>query len=214
MAEVTKIYLIRHGETLWNSECRMQGHLDSPLTPTGIAQAQALAKRLPLNTFTIIYTSDLGRAYQTAQYLNEKIQLPIQINQQLRERSLGNFQGLTHQEIAQKFPVEYSRFKSLDPDYVVPNGESLKQFRQRCISCFEQLAHRHPGEQILVVTHGGVLVNLFKHTLGLPFEMPRRFEIFNTSVNVFAYRDNHFMLETWGDVSHYQQIATIIADVS
>lgn len=204
---VTRIFLIRHGETLWNSEHRIQGHIDSPLTPTGLAQAQALAQRLQAQTFAALYSSDLGRAYQTAQCLAQTTHLPILVDQRLRERNLGCLQGLTRSEAQQQFPKEYQLYQTLDPDYLIPNGESLRQFRQRCISCLEELIKQHPGQRILVVSHGGVLINVFKHTLHLPYDMPRWFEIFNTSLNVFSYKEDHWRLETWGDVSHYQYIA-------
>ncbi|NJO15125.1 MAG: histidine phosphatase family protein [Thioploca sp.] len=205
---MTKIFLIRHGETRWNSEHRIQGHIDSPLTPVGLAQAQALAQRLQAQTFAALYSSDLGRAYQTAQCLAQTTGLHILVDQRLRERNLGCLQGLTRSEAQQQFPQEYQLYKTLDPDYLIPAGESLRQFRQRCIICLEELAQQHPGEQVLVVSHGGVLINVFKHTLHLPYDMPRWFEIFNTSLNVFSYnKEDHWRLETWGDVSHWQSTA-------
>lgn len=200
---ITKIFLIRHGETLWNSEHRIQGHIDSPLTPTGLAQAQALAQRLQKQSFAALYSSDLGRAYQTAQYLAKTTGLPIIVDPRLRERNLGCLQGLTRSEAQQQFPEEYQLYKTLDPDYLIPNGESLRQFRQRCISCLEEIVQKHPGEHILVVSHGGVLINVFKHILQLPYDMPRRFEIFNVSLNVFSYQADNWKLETWGDISHW-----------
>jgi len=209
----TQLILIRHGETAWNLEHRMQGHLDSPLTDNGIAQAKALAQRLRTQSFSALYSSDLGRAYQTAQYIAETTGLTIQVKLELRERNLGDFQGLTRQEIGQLHPEEYANFQAASPDYVVPNGESLKQFRQRCVACFEQLVHQHVDEKILIVTHGGVLVNFLKHTLGLPYQTPRYFDISNTSINIFSYRDNQWFLTTWGDVSHYQQIDSLVDDV-
>jgi probable phosphoglycerate mutase len=200
---ITKIFLIRHGETLWNSEQRIQGHIDSQLNPTGFAQAQALAQRLQSQNFAALYSSDLARAYQTAQCLAQTTGLSIEIDQRLRERNLGCFQGLTHSEVQQQFPQEYHRYKTFDPDYIIPNGESFRQFRQRCINCLEELVQKHLGEHILVVSHGGVLVSAFKHILNLPDHMPRRFEIFNISLNVLSYQANNWKLETWGDVSHW-----------
>jgi probable phosphoglycerate mutase len=208
----TQLILIRHGETAWNLEHRMQGHLDSPLTDNGIAQAKALAQRLRNQSFSALYSSDLGRAYQTAQCIAETTGLTIQIKPELRERNLGNFQGLTRQEVGQLYPQEYSSFQAVDPDYVIPNGESLKQFRQRCTTSLEQLAVQHAGEKILIVTHGGVLVNFFKYILGLPYQTPRCFDISNTGINIFSYRDNQWVLTTWGDISHYQQIDFLVDD--
>lgn len=214
---ITKIFLVRHGETLWNVEGKMQGHWDSPLTANGVAQAQALAERLKRYSFAAIYSSDLGRAYQTAQYIVEKnVPQTIFTKTCLRERCLGIFQGVAKEELERKFPEAFRLYKTRDPDYVVPNGESLRQFRQRCVACFEELANKHSGEQVLVVAHGGVLVSFFKHTLGLSLESLNYFEILNSSLNVFAYKDEHWWLSTWGDVGHLEQLKQVQAldDVS
>ncbi len=203
---VTKLILIRHGETLWNIEHRIQGQFDSPLTELGLTQAKALAKRLQNRPFAALYSSDLGRAYQTAHPISQATQLPIWVDQRLRERHFGHFQGLTRLEAEQQFPKEYHYFKTLNPDHPLPNGESLKQFRQRCMNCFNDLVHKHRGKQILIITHGGVLINLLKHTLHLPYETPRIFEVLNASCNIFSHKEDNWILETWGDISHWQSI--------
>lgn len=207
---VTKIFLVRHGETEWNLAGKMQGHLDSPLTATGQAQAQALAKRLQHYAFAAIYSSDLTRAYQTALYIAEKKSgQSVLTDSRLRERCLGIFQGVAKDELPLKFPQEFALYQTQEIDYVVPKGESVRQFRQRCLTGLTEIAQQYSEKSILVVAHGGVLVSLFKHTLGLPPEAPRRFEILNTSLNVFSYHDNHWRLETWGDLSHLEQLQAL-----
>ncbi len=200
--ERTHVIVVRHGETAWNTEKRWQGHLDSPLTPKGIGQAQALARRLAHQNFSTLYSSDLGRAYQTAQIISAATGHGVFPDARLRERNLGIFQGLTSEEIKRTYPDLYESYRIRDPDHVLPDGESLRQQVKRNISCFEELAQRHLSESILVVTHGGVLSGLFRHVLSIPLEAPRRFEFPNSSLNIFIYREDHWTLQTWGDVTH------------
>ncbi len=200
--EPTHVIVVRHGETMWNTEGRWQGHLDCPLTPRGLTQAQALARRLMNQRFNALYSSDLGRAYHTAQIISAATGHGVVSDARLRERNLGIFQGLRSEEIKTAYPEEYELYRSRDPDHMIPGGESLRQQVERNISCLEELAQNHSGESIVVVTHGGVLSGLFRHTLSIPLQAPRRFEFMNSSLNVFAYGGGYWTLRTWGDVSH------------
>jgi probable phosphoglycerate mutase len=203
--QLTQLFTIRHGETPWNAEGRLQGHVNIPLAPKGFQQAHALAKSLKSYQFSAIYSSDLDRAYQTAECIAALHNIPIRTDVRLREKNLGVFQGLTRSEIAQHFPEEFQKYEKNHPDYQVPQGESNRQFFQRCIHCFEDIAQQHLGEKILVVAHGGVLGNFFKYTVGVPLEMPRRFELLNTSLNIFTHKQGMWVLESWGNLSHLQQ---------
>ncbi len=200
--ERTHVIVVRHGETKWNTERRFQGHLDSPLTQKGLSQAQALTRRLTNQRFSALYSSDLGRAYQTAQIISAATGRGVVSDAKLRERNLGIFQGLRSEEIKTAYPEEYEIYRSRDPDHVIPGGESLRHQVERNIGCFEELARKHVGESIVVVTHGGVLSGLFRHTLSIPLQAPRRFEFMNSSLNVFAYGEGYWSLRTWGDISH------------
>lgn len=204
---VTRVILLRHGETVWNLEGRYQGQLDSPLTPTGEAQAHALAQRLVVVKFAALYTSDLGRARQTAACLAASSGHELRVEAQLRERHLGIFQNLRKAELKQKFPDEYRLFKSGGPEHVIPQGESTRQAAERTNACLEELARRHPGETIVIVAHGGTISALLRHALGIPLDAPRRFERSNASWNVFQFDDGKWFLETWGDVSHLENAA-------
>ncbi len=206
--ENAQLIVVRHGETEWNLESRRQGYLDSPLTTKGIAQGGALAQRLANYDFTSLYSSDLGRAYQTAKLISDSTGHAILVDQRLRERNLGIFQGLKSEEIQEAYPVEYRHHRTRGPDYTIPQGESARQQVQRNISCLEEFAQKHSGEIIVVVTHGGVLNALFRHTLSIPLEAPRRFEFTNASLSVFYYKKGSWMLQTWGDISHLHSIGT------
>ena len=204
--EATHVIVVRHGETQWNIEGRRQGHLDSTLTAKGRAQAEALAGRFGPESCTAIYSSDLGRAFETARIIAARTGHEIVPDRRLRERHLGVFQGLSGDEIRERYPREYDEHRNDSADYAVPGGESFRDQTARNILCLEELARRHPGEVVMVVTHGGVLSALFRHTLAIPLDAPRRFAFKNASVNLFRYRDGAWTLETWGDVSHLKRL--------
>jgi 2,3-bisphosphoglycerate-dependent phosphoglycerate mutase len=198
----TQVIIVRHGQTQWNIRKIRQGHLDSELTERGVAQARALGQRLARENFTAIYSSDLGRAIQTARMITVITGHPIVTDSRLRERNLGIFQGLSGDEIQRNHPEEYRLHRTLGPDYVIPGGESVRQQVARNVSCIDEIALKHPGEKVVVVTHGGVVSGVFRHVLNIPLEAPRRFEFVNAGLNVFAYEEGNWILRTWGDVSH------------
>jgi probable phosphoglycerate mutase len=198
----TQIIIVRHGQTQWNIRKIRQGHLDSELTDKGVAQARALAQRIARENFTALYSSDLGRALHTARMIAAVTGHEIVTDERLRERHLGVFQGLSGDEIKDKHPEEYRMHRTLGPEYVIPGGESVRQQVARNVDCLDEIALKHPGEKVVVVTHGGVVSGLFRHALDIPLDAPRRFEFVNAGLNVFAYEDGHWILRTWGDVSH------------
>ena len=200
---MTRFIVVRHGETEWNRQGRYQGHLDSPLTPVGHAHGRALADRLARHRFTALYSSDLGRARRTAELVAGRTGHAVLLDARLRERNLGIFQGLTKAEVKGGFPAEYRLHKT--PDFVIPQGESARQRFECAVSCFEELARIHASEQIVVVTHGGVISAMLRHVLGIPLEAPRRFARANASWNRFVHHEGTWFLETWGDLSHLEQ---------
>jgi probable phosphoglycerate mutase len=198
----TQVIIVRHGQTEWNIAGIRQGHLDSRLTVRGEAQAKALAQRLAREQFSAIYSSDLGRAVQTAMAIADITGHEIVTDARLRERHLGIFQGLNAEEITAKYPEERRLLRSIGPDYVIPGGESMRQQVERNVGYLNELAQKHAGDTIVVVTHGGVVSGFFRHTLAIPLDAPRRFEFVNAGINVFFRENGNWMLLTWGDVSH------------
>ena len=207
--DATYVMVVRHGETEWNTEGRRQGHLDSTLTAKGRAQAEALAQRFTPESCNAIYSSDLGRAYETAKVIAEKTGHDVVSDARLRERNLGIFQGLDGDEIRARYPTEYEEHRNGGADHAVPEGESFRQQTERNMRCLEELAKRHAGEIIMVVTHGGVLSALFRHTLDISLDAPRRFSFKNASVNTFKFQDGIWGLETWGDITHLQRVGAL-----
>lgn len=197
--------LVRHGETAWNAEGRIQGHLDVPLNPTGLAQADAVGERLRAEAFDRIYASDLARAFCTALPAVGGNEDRIQREQRLRERHLGVLQGLTTDEAAAGAPEAWQAFRARHPDLPLEGGESLGDFSRRVIGLMTDLVHRHAGQRILLVTHGGVLDVAYRHATGMPFSALRDFPIYNASVNVLRHRDGIWSVVSWGDVGHLPQ---------
>ena len=194
--------IIRHCQTTWNLEGRLQGHLDSPLTELGLWQTERIAERLASQAYHAIYSSDLERAFQTAKSIAGKTGNSMLIDPRLRERNYGILEGLTRAEMKTKYPEEFSRLQSAAPDYAIPEGETEAQFFQRSIACLEELARNHSGQKIIVVTHLGVLNCLFRHMFGIPLDVPRRFKVLEGSLNSVHFKKAEWVLETWGDVSH------------
>jgi 2,3-bisphosphoglycerate-dependent phosphoglycerate mutase len=207
--ETTILFAVRHGEAEWNLIGKQQGHRDSPLTASGIEQAHALADGLSGSDIEAIYSSDLGRALQTAEIIAARLALPISVDHRLRERHLGAMQGMTKAEFSERFPKESTAFDSGDSEYVLPGGESARQRFDRSIACCIELAARHPGGRILLVAHGGTLRSLFHHTLSIPLADPRRFSLFNAAINTFSVQGGAWRLDTWGDTCHLRGTATL-----
>ena len=208
MTDRTFLTVVRHGETQWNRQGRMQGHLDSPLTPRGQAQARALAGALAGRAFDAVYSSDLGRAVETARAIvGENADLLLE--PRLRERHLGVFQTLSWQQVEAQMPEVLARFRSADADWAIPEGESVRQRYERQIAALDDIAQRHPGRQVLVVAHGGTLDSLMRHVLGLPLAQPRTFSLFNASINVVSRLDGQWRLDLWGDVGHLAALGSL-----
>lgn len=198
----TRLCLVRHGETAWNAEGRVQGQLDIPLNDTGRAQARATAAALAGRDFSAIYCSDLARVRQTAEPTARRLALPVAYDPALRERHYGMFESLTYVEVKEKHPVEYGRFRERDPDFDFQGGESLRGFNDRVMGVLAQLLERHAGEQILVFTHGGVLEMVYRHATARGLSAPRDFEIPNAGLNWLEKGPQGWTVEAWAEVAH------------
>jgi probable phosphoglycerate mutase len=209
---MTKIIALRHGETQWNSIGKQQGHLNSDLTDTGVKQAEAAAEALGNFSFDYFYSSDLGRAIQTSMIISETVHKEFITDIHLRERHLGILQGLTMLEFEQLHPEEAKRFREYDPDYRIPGGESIRDRYDRSIRCIENLARRHHGSTLLIVSHGGILASMFQKATNMPLTQRRAFSLLNMSLNVFTIsQTGEWFLEIWGDICHLKNrgLATI-----
>ncbi|MDB5809380.1 MAG: histidine phosphatase family protein [Betaproteobacteria bacterium] len=199
---MSQLILIRHGETVWNRERRMQGQMDSPLSEVGLRQAQALARRLSKLEFKTLYCSDSGRAHQTARSVADVTGHELKVEPRLRERHFGVFEGLTGPEIEAQHPEAYLRFKSRDPHYVVPGGESAVAFRDRALTCLIEIAGRHANEVVVIVTHGLVCDIAYRAAHGMELIARRDVELVNAGLNHFRYLDGAWHMDRWGDAAH------------
>ena len=202
MTEPTRIIAIRHGETSWNVDTRIQGHLDIPLSANGRWQAERLAAALKGESLAAIYASDLTRAWETAQYLGRAQGLAVIKEIGLRERGFGDFQGKTFAEIEALLPEQSQRWRKRDPEFSPHGGESLMALRSRVISATERLAALHPGEQIAVVGHGGVMDVLYRAATRLEIQAPRTWALGNAAINRLLWSPEGFSLVGWADTSH------------
>ncbi|HSH03588.1 MAG TPA: histidine phosphatase family protein [Anaerolineae bacterium] len=197
----TKVLLIRHGQTDWNRQRRVQGHLDIPLNETGHAQAQALAQRLAHWPITTIYSSDLQRAVATAQPLAHTLNLPLNLSPNWRERFLGQFQGLTIDELHQQYgdaTPNTTRYL-IDP----PDGESGQQLQQRIIHAWHDTITPHTDEMIAIITHGGALTALIAYILNLDMATEIRFRMRgNTGLSIIHIDNGQPLLLRLNDTAH------------
>lgn len=153
---MTNLLLARHGETDWNAQRRWQGHDDPPLNERGRAQARELAHMLVREQIAALYASDLRRARETAEIVASHLDLEIRLAPELRELSVGSWSGLTTEEIEQRFPEQLARHREAWGTGWV-DGERPEEMAERALAAVLQIAADHPSEQVLLVTHGGVI---------------------------------------------------------
>jgi probable phosphoglycerate mutase len=168
---VTTILLARHGETDWNSERRWQGHADRPLNDAGREQARELAETLADRAIDVVYSSDLLRAHETALIVAERLGLPVDVDAGLREVDVGDWAGRVHNEIEGLDPDGYRRWQEGGKGWA--GGESYEEMGERVVAAVLRLAARHPGETVLIVTHGGSIRACRATAAGLDYASSR-----------------------------------------
>ncbi len=202
--EPARLFVLRHGQTAWNAEQRIQGHLDMPLNETGHWQARCLAQALQGERLSAIYSSDLQRAQATAAPLAQAQQLPVVLDTGLRERHFGVFEGSSFTEIEARWPEQALRWRQRDPDFGPGGGEALRSFYERSVACAMRLASAHAGQSIALVAHGGVLDCLYRAALGIDLAAPRSWPVANATVNRLLWTPQGLTMVGWNDASHLQ----------
>lgn len=207
--EATRILVIRHGETAWNLDTRIQGQLDIPLNDTGRWQARRMALALASEPVHAVYSSDLARALETASILSQHhpglLGRAPQVQQQLRERCFGALEGQTWADIENHFPQEAARWRKREPEWAPQGGETLLQLRQRVAQILSRLAQHHLGEQIVLVAHGGVLDAIYRLATGVDISAPRNWPLTNTAINRLLWSPDRLTLLSWGDTRHLEE---------
>ncbi len=205
----TRIIAIRHGETAWNVDTRIQGQLDIGLNETGHWQARRVAQALTDEPINAIYSSDLSRAWDTARSIASATGQALQVHEGLRERGFGVFQGKTFAEIETTWPEQARRWRKRDPKWVPEGGESLVDLRERITRTASELAARHTGGQIVLVAHGGVMDVLYRAATGQDLQAPRNWDVRNAAINRLLWTPDGLTLVGWADTRHLDDDETL-----
>lgn len=199
---ITRFCLVRHGETHWNGEKRIQGQIDIDLNAVGRSQASALRPALVDYSFAAIYSSDLLRALNTARIATAGLGLAVSPAPTLRERHFGVLQGTTSHEASRQYPEVHRHHQARTPDYDNLTGESLVAFAARVMAGLEELAVRHAGGYVLAFTHGGVLDVAYRAATGRSLDQPRDFGLPNAALNWVERDAAGWRLVSWADCRH------------
>lgn len=204
-----EILLIRHGETDWNAERRLQGHIDIPLNAEGRRQAMALGQALRDEALDAIIASDLQRALHTAQAIAAGRGIEVQVDAGLRERCYGAFEGLRHADIGARYPQDHAAWQAREFDARFPDGErraeTLREFTDRAIGAIMRLVAGTKARRMAIVTHGGVLECIYREVNGVAAAAPRDFEIRNAGINRMHWDGVALRMTQWADISHLKQ---------
>ena len=205
----TRFCLVRHGETDWNAERRLQGHTDIYLNTRGLAQAAQMARALKNIDFQfdVLYTSDLQRAKQTAKAIEALYSVSAISHSALRERHLGALQGLTISEAPTVEPELWQAHLSRDIHQELNGGESILQFANRIKVALEEIQQKHVGKTILLVSHGGALDMMYRIASNQALDAEKVVAVPNASLNWITYDGLSWTVENWADTSHLDNLA-------
>ena len=202
---MTHLLLIRHGQSIWNAEGRMQGWADPPLDDIGREQARQLAQRLAAEGHDIaaIYSSPLLRARQTADEIGQVLGLPVRTDDRLKENNVGQITGLTGPEVEQRFPEWVALFHRPGNEWVPPpGGEDRDTFASRAVAAMADIIAHHPDQTVAVVSHGGTLGVYLAHLLEMPIHRRLPFQFDNTSLSIVKVTERRVRLAKLNDTSH------------
>jgi probable phosphoglycerate mutase len=205
----TRFCLVRHGETNWNVERRLQGHTDVDLNQRGVAQAMQMAKAIKAIDlqFDVLYTSDLQRAAKTAGAIESVFNTKAIVNESLRERHLGVLQGLRTDEAPEREPELWESHITRDIHQDLRGGESIANFAQRINTALEQIRQQHIGKTILIVSHGGALDMMYRLASNQALDADRAVSVPNASLNWISHNGNAWKVDRWADTSHLDSLA-------
>lgn len=202
VSSLTKVIFVRHGETLWNHIKRYQGHSDIALNATGVQQAELVARRLASENISAVYSSDLERAIQTGAIIGKKHSLrPISLPA-LREINFGLWEGLTYEEVMAVWPEVLSAIYTKPGVTMIPEGESFYNLQQRASSGLRRCIRNHPGETIVVVSHGGTMRVLLCEALGLGIENMWSLRQDHVAINIVEYFAENSVVSLVNDTCH------------
>lgn len=194
----TKLFLIRHGQTDWNSSRKLQGHRDLPLNDIGTKQALKVAASLAGKVVDVIYSSDLQRAYTTALKIADYHQaVEIKTLPGLREIDFGRWEGLTYKDIEEQFPGQYIQWCKNPVQVTPPNGESVIDFQNRVVSQFKEINNSSNGKNVVIVTHGGTIRMFLTYILKMPVNLYWKLEVDHCNISIIQCYGNEYVLKTF-----------------
>ncbi len=202
------LYLIRHGETVWNIESKTQGCVDIDLTLKGLEQAKLIAEKLKKNNKKVlsIYTSDLKRCYKTAEIIGERLNVETIPLTELREMDFGLWEGLTIGEIKRKYPKEYYLWRKQPSKTYIPNGENLKSVKKRCIAVIHNIVKNYHNGNIIIVSHTVAIKVIILSLLGIDLSHYYNITQNNACINTLELRDYGPVLTSLNDINHLNNL--------
>jgi probable phosphoglycerate mutase len=203
---LTKLYLIRHGQSEWNELKKIQGQTNTNLTKHGKDQAKMLAHMLIGENIDVIYTSDLNRAKDTAKTISEKINKPLIYSEFLREIKFGIWEGLTISEVEDRYKDQYLIWNKSPDELILDNAETLQILKDRVMNWINLILLENKEKNIAIVSHGTTLKVLMLSLLGIPLCHYKNFSISNVGLSVIECRDFNNVLTKLNDLSHLKEL--------
>ena len=203
---MTKVILVRHGQTQWNLEMKYQGHCDVALTDKGVEQARLAGKRLAGEDISAVYASDLCRAFKTAECIAKEHNLPVTAIPGLREINFGEWEGLTFQGLSSELTEAMANLFIHPDEIVIPGGETFREVKERATSALAKLVTKHPNQTIVVVSHGGTIRTLLCAALNIHLNYLWNIKQDNTAINMLEYYDEQVIVTLVNDVHHLDNI--------
>lgn len=204
---MTKVILVRHGQTLWNLEMKYQGHCDIALTEKGLKQAELAANSLANEEISAIYASDLDRALKTAESIAQKHKLQVVAIPGLREIHFGQWEGLTYDTINSEWSETMAKLFTHPDEIQIPGGETFREVKERATSALSKLIEKHPNETIVVVSHGGTIRTLLCAALNIHLNYLWNIKQDNTAINILEYHDKQVVVSLVNDTHHLRDFA-------
>lgn len=199
---MTKVILVRHGQTLWNLEMKYQGHCDVALTEKGIQQAELAANSLATETISAVYSSDLCRAFATAECIASKHHLQVETVPELREINFGKWEGLTYDKINNQWSDLMAKLFTHPDEIKIPDGETFREVKERSSAALTKLVEKHPNQTIAIVSHGGTIRTILCAVLNIHLNHLWKIKQDNTAINILEYHENEVLVALVNDTHH------------
>lgn len=203
---MSKLYLVRHGESEWNILNKVQGQSNVSLTNKGKQQAMKIGKRLKHENINLIFSSDLKRAIQTANIIGEFTNLEVISLEELREIRFGVWEGLTTKEIMEKYINEHTIWMTEPHNLSLPEAERLIELQERLLKAVNDLVRKDKNKNILIVSHGASIKTLILGILGIDLSFYNKLTIGNASLSIIEYRDYSPVLKVLNDTCHLKEV--------